>query len=108
MTESEPVAVGYHTGAAPAPVLEIITPGDGALLSSPATFLFSAELLATPWPTGPVEFYVGTNSVGLVDQGGTFTATTPLNSVTVSNLVEGDYKLSVAYRGQNGTLCHCG
>src|SRR6266404_6182462 len=107
-TEYAPVRLGYYTGFPPAPVLDITSPRDGTLAASPATFVFSAELLATLWATGPVEFFVDTNSVGLVVQGGTFSPTTPLNSVTVSNLLEGDYKLSVAYRGQNGGYCHCG
>lgn len=72
---------------------------------SPATFTFSAEVLASEGDTGPVEFFVGTNSVGIVDQGGVLTATTPPSSLTVSNLSEGQYKLSVRYRGLNGGYC---
>ena len=73
----------------------------------PATLVFSAELLASTGDTGPVEFFVGTNSAGVVDPGGTFNATMPPASVTVSNLLEGEYKLTVRYLGANGTLCPC-
>jgi len=107
-TESESVPVWYYTGAVPAPVVDITSPRDGGIFASPATFVFSAEVLASLGVVGPLEFFVGTNSVGLVDQGGFLTATTPPSSVTVSNLLEGDYNLSVAFRGQNGSYCHCG
>src|SRR6266536_2630896 len=46
-TESLPVSVNYYTGFPTQPVLEITSPGDRALLPSPATFVFSAELLAS-------------------------------------------------------------
>ena len=106
-TESAIVTVTYYTGAPPQPVLEIISPLDGAVFPAPATFDFSAELLASTGDTGPVEFFVGTNSVGLVHQGGWFSATTPPNSITVTNLPEGEHKLTVRYRGLDGTLCSC-
>ena len=106
-TESAIVTVNYYTGAPPQPVLEIISPLDGAVFPAPATFVFSAELLASSGGTGPVEFFVGTNSVGLVDQGGLFSATTPPSSVTVTNLPEGDHKLTVRYRGIDGIYCTC-
>src|SRR2546425_864429 len=80
-TESAIVTVNYYTGAPPQPVLEIISPPDGAVFQAPAAFVFSAELLASTGDTGPVEFFVGTNSVGIVDQGGWFSATTPPSSI---------------------------
>ena len=106
-TESAIVTVTYYTGGPPRPVLEIISPVDGAVFPVPATFDFSAELLASSGGAGPVEFFVGTNSVGIVEQGGWFSATTPPNSITVTNLAEGEHKLTVRYRGLDGTLCSC-
>src|SRR3989442_14636599 len=88
-------------------MVEIVAQSDRAMSASPATFVFSAELLASTGDTGPVEFFVGTNSVGLVHQGGWFSATSPPNSITVTNLAEGEHKLTVRYRGLDGTLCSC-
>jgi len=87
------------------PVVEIVSPRNGALFPAPATFTFSAEVLASEGDAGPVEFFVGTNSVGLVDGGPLLTATAPPSSVTVSNLLEGEYKLTVQYRGLSGDHC---
>src|SRR2546426_3744631 len=67
-TESTPVLVYYYTGAPAFPVLEMLSPHDGAIFPAPATFTFSAEMLAPGGETGPVELVVGTNSVGLFDQ----------------------------------------
>ncbi len=106
-TESAPVTVFYYLDPPPAPVLQIVSPRNGALIAAPATFEIRAELLASLGDTGPVEFFVGTNSAGLVDQGGIFSATTPPNSITLSNLLEGEYKLMVRYRGGNGLWCPC-
>src|SRR5262249_55044391 len=77
------------------------------LFAAPATFVFSAEVLASEGDAGPVEFFVGTNSVGINDQTGDvgLARTTPLNSVTVSNLTEGEYHLTVQYRGLDGIYC---
>src|SRR5437867_2948614 len=68
---------------------------------------FRAGMLATEGETGPVELVVGTNSVGLFDQSGSFSATTPPVSVTVSNLLEGEYKLRALYLGGNSGYCRC-
>ena len=106
-TESAAVSVGYYTDPPPAPVVEIVSPSDRAMSAPPATFVFSAELLASTGDSGPVEFFVGTNSASVVDLGGSFSATMPPASVTVSNLLEGEYKLTVRYLGANGTLCPC-
>jgi hypothetical protein len=105
-TESAPVKISCFTGAPPEPVVEMISPHNGALFPVPASFEFSAEVLASEsCDAGPVEFFVGTNSVGLVDDDAILTATTPPSSVTVTNLPEGEYKLTVRYRGPNGGLC---
>lgn len=107
-SESNPVRVHYVIGAPPRPVLVIVSPSNGAIFAAPATFVFSAEVLAsTAQDAGPVEFFIGTNSVGLVDAGALLTATTPPSSVTVSNLLEGEYKLTVRFRGGDGLFCPC-
>ena len=106
-TESVPVTIYYYTGGPPEPVLEIVSPRNAEVFAAPATFDFAAELLASTGDRGPVEFFVGTNSVGLVDQRGDFTATTPPNSITLSNLLEGEYKLTVRYLGFDGVYCTC-
>jgi len=102
------VKILYSSTRPGVPVVEIVSPGNGALFPTPASFVFSAELLATPeTDTGPIEFFIGTNSVGLVDNDPNFTATMPLSAVTISNLVEGDYPLTVRFRGINGFYCPC-
>jgi len=105
--ESIPVTVFYYAGGPPRPVLQINSPINWAVFSSPATFDFSAELLASTGDTGPVEFFVGTNSVALIDPGAAFSATTPPISTTVSNLLEGEHTLTLRYRGLDGTICTC-
>ena len=60
-TQSAPVRICYYTGGPPEPVLEIISPHNAAVFAAPATFDFSAEVLASFWGAGPVEFFVGTN-----------------------------------------------
>jgi len=106
MTESDPVFTVFGDGK-PDSTVEITTPPNAKLFAAPATFTFSAELLATESVEGigPVEFFVGTNSVGLGDQSGPFTATTPPVSVVVSNLAEGRYDLTVRYTNDNYCAC---
>jgi len=101
-TESRPVRVGYLLGLPPGPVVEMRSPKDGEIFATPATFEFTAEVLASLGDSGPVQFYVGTNLAGVVDDGSPLSATTPPRSVTVSNLSEGMYPLTVRYGGQNG------
>jgi len=104
-TESAPARVFFgETG--PDSAVEILSPGLGTLFAAPATFLFSGEVMAGYGVLGPVEFFVGTNSVGIVDQGGFLTATTPPVSVMVSNLAEGQYDLTVRLRDTN-SYCTC-
>jgi hypothetical protein len=105
--ESTGVRITYSGVLVPTPVVEIVCPRNGMLFAAPATFVFSAEVLASEGDAGPVEFFVGTNSVGVNDQTGQLglTATTPANSVTVSNLMEGDYNLTVRYLGLDGRRC---
>jgi hypothetical protein len=103
--ESIPVTISYYTGAPPGPVVEMVSPRNGTLFAAPATFDFSAEVLASLGDTGPVEYFVGTNLVGVFDQVTNFSATTPPSSVTVSNLAEGEYRLTVRYLGAAGSLC---
>src|SRR5262249_35127647 len=76
---SESAAVGfvYLSTPPPSPVVEIVSPQDGALFAAPATFVFSAEVLASSGDNGPVEFFVDTNSVGVVNGDDGLTATTP-------------------------------
>src|SRR5947207_873240 len=44
-TESAPVKISYSPTLPPFPVVEMVSPRNGALLPAPATFAFSAELL---------------------------------------------------------------
>ena len=101
--------IGVYAGLlrACSPVVEIISPRNGAYFAAPATFVFSAEVLASCIDAGPVEFFIGTNSVGLVNGTRYLMATTPPASVTVSNLEAGEYKLNVQYREQHGLYCPC-
>jgi hypothetical protein len=79
------------------------------VLPAPATFLFSADLMSSEGEAGPVEFFDGTNSLGVVSFGNVpLTADTPPYSLVVTNLAEGRHSLSVKYRGGNGYQCHCG
>jgi hypothetical protein len=95
-SESPPVRATYLGGFAPPPIFEITSPSSGSMFASPATFPFSARLLASPsCITGPVEFLAGTNSLGVVTQAGPFTVTTPPYSLSVTNLPEGEYHLTV-------------
>jgi len=87
------------------PVVEIVWPRDGAYFAAPATFVFSAEVLASEGDAGPVEFFINQISLGVVDAGARLTATRPPSSITVSNLQEGEYKLNVRYLGENGLYC---
>jgi len=40
-------------------------------------------------------------------EGGWFSATTPPSSITVTNLPEGEHKLTVRYQGLDGYICTC-
>jgi len=91
----------------PFPVVEMTLPLNGAVFAAPATFTFAAEVLASEGDAGPVEFFIGTNSLGRVDDGALLTRTTPPSSVIVSNLSEGEYWLTVRYDGGNGMYCLC-
>ncbi|HXJ61566.1 MAG TPA: Ig-like domain-containing protein [Verrucomicrobiae bacterium] len=107
-SESNPVRIYYCIGCAPWPDLQIISPRNGTIFAAPATFGFSAEALASSsGEAGPVEFFVGTNSVGLVDAGARLTPTTPPSSVTVSNLPEGEYDLTVRFQTGGSYSCPC-
>ncbi len=105
--EAGPVPVYYYTGGPPEPIVEIVSARDGSIFAAPASFVYSAEVLASSGDAGPVEFFVGTNSVGLAHQNTPLAATTPPSSITVSNLQEGEYGLTVRYRGGNGDYCRC-
>jgi hypothetical protein len=104
-SESGPVNMFYFTGVAPFPVVEMLFPKNRELVAAQAPFEFQAEQFASLGDTGPIQFFVGTNQVGSVDDGTPFSAATPPRSVIVSNLVEGEYKLTVRYGGQNGSRC---
>jgi hypothetical protein len=91
--ESSPIQVRVVQFPEP-PVFEITSPPHGNAFASPGAFIFDAELLASPnGDTGSLQFFVGNNSVGIVTQTGPFTNTTPLYSVIVTNMPEGDYSL---------------
>ena len=102
-TESSAVMIYYSGTRPPLTVLEIVSPRDGALLPAPATFAFATELLAV-YGNARLEFFVGTNSVGLETV--SLSATAPPTSIIVSNLAEGEYKLSLQDRNSVG-YCSC-
>jgi hypothetical protein len=104
---SDPVNV-YFVLRAPYSVLAMTSPADGAVFATSNTIQMSAELLASLCDTGPEEFFVGTNSVGIVNTNGhneTFSDTTPVFSLAVSNLAVGNYKLAVQYLGFGPCTC---
>jgi len=105
--ESSAVKIGYFTGIPPWPVLEITAPMAGESFAAQESIPFSAEVFAGPsGDAGPVEFFVGSNSIALVDQDAILTRTTPPSSITLSNLPEGEHELSVRFRGGDGLRCH--
>ena len=84
----------------PTACLRIISPQAGSVLAAPATFAFSADLLSSGGEAGPVEFLVGTNSLGTVTQADPyFTIETPPYSLAVTNLPVGTYQLYIRYQG---------
>jgi hypothetical protein len=99
ITESSPVPVLVEQFPR-APVFAITSPANGNVFSAPASFVISAEVLANAGQNlSSVEFFVGANPVGIVEQSGPFTGTTPPYSLTVSNLPEGDYRLDIRQNG---------
>ncbi len=101
--ESCPVHLFWNGNPPLLPVVEVTSPQADAIFAAPAAFLFGAELLASAGDAGPVEFFVGTNSVGTVTQADTnFTVATPPYSATVTNLPAGTYQLEVRYYGKSG------
>jgi hypothetical protein len=103
-TESAPVSVHYSATRPPFTFLEILQPTNGTVLALGTIFDFSAELLGSSGEAAPVEFLVGDSLVGRVGELTSLTATTPPSSVTVSNLAEGEYRLTVRYPYN---LCTC-
>jgi hypothetical protein len=92
----------------PYSILGMTSPANGAVFATSDTIQMSAELLASPCDTGPEEFFVDTNSVGIVNINGandTFSDTTPLFSLSVSNLAQGNHKLGVHYLGLGDCVC---
>jgi hypothetical protein len=104
-TESGRVKVYYLTGVPPMPVVELVSPKNLEVFAEPATFEFVVEQFASLGDTGPIDFFLGTNRIGSVDDGTSFSADTPPRSIVVSNLLAGEYKLTVRYAGQNGDYC---
>lgn len=106
INESAIVHVGFSLDPQ-IPVVPISTPTNGTMLPEGVHFLFGAEVLASAGDSGPVEFFLGTNSLGILQQEGPLSATNLPFSVVVSNLVEGQYDLSVRFRGLNDLFCSC-
>jgi hypothetical protein len=103
-TESSPLPVVYCTFCPPRAVLALDSPKDGSWFAAPSTFVLSAELVASLGDAGPVEFFVGTNSVGTVSQTGPFNAALPPYDLTVTNILQGDYKIVAQYHGWGGVV----
>ena len=90
-TESAPVQLVMLGGFTTDPVFAITSPPNRIVFPAPASFDFKAELLASAGAnTRPVEFFLGTNSVGVLPSSGPFTGTTPPYALTVTNVPEGD------------------
>jgi hypothetical protein len=103
--ESSPVSFHYSSTQPTFAVVEMLTPRNGSVFAAPATFVFSAEVLASEGDAGPVEFFVDDNSVGVASGSEFLRATTPPVSVVISNLLEGEHVLQVKYLG--GGSCYC-
>jgi len=102
-TESRPFTVSESCSLCPPfGFVDIVSPREGELFAAPAAFVFSAEVLVSLGGAGPLEFFAGTSSLGLAGEDIPLAVDTPPTSITVSNLAEGEYKLSVRYRGLNG------
>ena len=105
--ESAPVSFRYSTTQPTFTVVEMLSPRNGSVFAAPATFVFSAEVLASEGDAGPVEFFVDDNSVGVASGSKFLSATAPPASVVVSNLAEGEHRLRVKYLGGAGCCCYC-
>ena len=93
-------------------VVEITSPRSGALFAAPAKLSLTAELFGCPYGyADPLDFIVGTrlaatNPLGIVKQADTkFSLETPPYVLTVTNLAEGAYTISVT--DPNATVCWC-
>jgi uncharacterized repeat protein (TIGR01451 family) len=71
-----------------APTVTILSPTNGTILSPPASFTIIATAEDANGAVSGVEFFIGTNSLGIV------TNPSPNYSVSVTNLAEGDYTLT--------------
>jgi len=103
--ESAAVSIFYSSTRPLLSVVEMLSPRNGSIFAAPATFVFSAEVLASGGDAGPVEFFVDDNSVGVASGSKFLRATNPPVSVVVHNLAEGEHRLQVKYLG--GELCYC-
>jgi hypothetical protein len=105
--ESRPIALTYSSTAPNQPVVQIIGPAHDSIVPFGSSIAFSAEVLASLGDSGPVEFIIGTNSVGTLSQSSGLQATNPPLSIALSNLVEGEHQFTVRYRGAGGVYCTC-
>jgi len=105
--ESAAVSIFYSSTRPLLSVVEMLSPRNGSIFAAPATFVFSAEVLASEGDAGPVEFFVDDNSVGVASGSKFLSATAPPASVVVSNLAEGEHRLRVKYLGGAGCCCYC-
>jgi hypothetical protein len=106
--QADPVQVVSLGGFPTPPVFSITSPHDGIVFAAPASFEFSVELLASYLAdTGSVEFFLGTNSLGTVTQTGPLTASTPLYTLNVTDVPEGDYVLNVKKDGLSVRYASC-
>ncbi len=104
---SAPVTIYYSLSIPAMSVVRLVAPRPESLFAAPATFVASAELMASPGAAAPVGFELGTNHLGIVSQSDPhFTTQTPPYSLTVSNVAEGSYTLSVVYFDLG--YCQCG
>jgi hypothetical protein len=106
-SESDSAVLPYCVLCPPMPIVEIISPREGEIFAAPASFVFSAEVLASRGDAGPVEFFAGTNSLGVAGEHVPLEPGTPPVSISVSNLMEGEHELKVAYLGSDGFYCTC-
>jgi hypothetical protein len=102
-TESGPVRIFVSSTRPESVMLQIVSPANGAILPTPATFTFSAEFMSSHGGVEPVRFYVDGDLVGTAGEPGLLSVTSPPVSIVVTNLSEGEHLLSV--ETSSGCIC---
>lgn len=104
---SAPVTLSVSSNLPASPIIQIISPSDNTMLPAHTDFEFSAEVLASTGDAGPIAFVVDEVPVGRAEGEKILAGWTPKSSITISNLAEGDHRLTVQYLGTNLMFCTC-